>query len=85
MVMFLVAPYLFLRRFSQKSFRRFQITLDQFCPIVAVNNPACVEVSVLRANDNVAAPYAGERPVPHAKRHDLIASRWVEGPLGATG
>jgi hypothetical protein len=27
MVMFLVAPYLFLRRFSQKSFRRFQITL----------------------------------------------------------
>ena len=85
MAMLVCAPYLFLRRSFQKSFRRFQITLDQFCPIVAVNNPACVEVSVLRANDNVAAPYAGERPVPHAKRHDLIASRWVEGPLGATG
>ena len=58
MVMLVGAPYLFLRRSSQKSFRRFQITLDQLGPIVAVNNPARVEVSVLRATDNVAAPYA---------------------------
>jgi len=70
--------------FSEE-FSAFSDNPDELCPIVVVNNPACVEVSVLRATDNVAAPCAGERPVAHVRRHDLIASGRVEGPLGATG
>jgi hypothetical protein len=53
MVVLVGAPYLFLRRSSQKSFR---LSLDQPRSIVAVNNLAWVEVSVLRATGKFAAP-----------------------------